>query len=66
MRARFEILVTLDPAQVELEGKRAGLALERARESVLADIENRLHDAIRFRDGVQRVGVNLFDEVKVS
>lgn len=59
MTARFEIVVLLDAAQIETEGKRHGMTRERAQEAVLADLENRLWDAVRFRDGVARVGVSL-------
>ena len=59
MRAVFTITVDVDPDEVEREGKRSGLPLDRALEAVWSDVENRLCDSIRFRDGVQRVGSNV-------
>ena len=58
MDARFEVLVTLDEAEIEREGKRRGFTLERAHETVIADVECRLHDSIQYRDGVERVGIS--------
>lgn len=59
MTVRFEVAVALDPVEIEHQAKRQGLSLERAHETVLADVETRLFDSVRFRDGVARVGVTL-------
>jgi hypothetical protein len=59
MVIRFMVEIQLDPAVIELEGKRRGYSLERARDTVIADVENRLSDGPRHRDGVDRVGVVL-------
>ena len=57
--ARFEVLVTLDEAEIEREGKRRGFTLERAHDTVIADVENTLFDVLRYKSGVGRVGVTL-------
>ena len=62
MKVAFEVAVLLDELQIEREGKRYGFSLDRARESVLSDIECRLFDSIRHRDAVARVGVSLVGE----
>ena len=59
MRAEFVIAFDIDSAVLELEAKRRGLTLPRALESFLSECENRLIDAVRFRDGVTRVGSNV-------
>ena len=59
MRAVFTITVDVDPDEVAREGKRSGLPLDRALEAVWSDVENRLCDSIKYRDGVQRVGSNV-------
>ena len=59
MTVRFEVAVRLDEEQIERQGRRLGLSLARARETVLADLECRLFDGVRHLDGVARVGVEL-------
>jgi hypothetical protein len=60
MTARFIVNIELDGDVVALEAKRAGLDLDRAREAVRCDLECRLHDAVQYRNGVSRVGVNVY------
>jgi hypothetical protein len=59
MRTTFTVTIDVDEDAIQLEGKRAGLDLDRAREAVRCDLECRLHDAVRYRNGVERVGVRL-------
>lgn len=59
MKATFTLTVDIDPEALELEARRRGLSLERARESVLCDLECRLFDAVRFRNCVERVGCEM-------
>jgi hypothetical protein len=61
MRVTFSIDIDLDTEAITREGQRHGYSLERAREAVLADIECRLSDVCRWRDGVQRVGVRIIE-----
>jgi hypothetical protein len=57
MRAIFTIDVEFNSVALELEAKRCGFpSVERALEAVLTDCECRLHDAVRHRNGVERVG----------
>jgi hypothetical protein len=58
-RIRFVVSVLVDDAAVEREGQRHGFPLETARRAIVSDLENRITDAIRFRDAVDRVGVEL-------
>ena len=60
----FEVAIVLDDEQIAQEGARRGLTLERARECVLADVECRLFDIVRHRDGVARVGVTLTEAAR--
>jgi hypothetical protein len=55
----FTVQVQLDTAAIEREAARLGLPLERARAAVIADAECRLHDVLRWRDGLQSVCVCL-------
>lgn len=57
MKVTFAIEVEIDGAALELEAKRAGLSLERAQQSLLNDIECRLHDSIQYRNAVEKVAV---------
>ena len=59
MTVRFEVSVTLDAAEIEREGQRRAFSMERAHETVIADVECTLHDILRHKAGVARVGVKL-------
>jgi hypothetical protein len=63
MRAVFLVSVDLDPDALELEARRAGLDLYRARQAVLCDLECRLHDSVRHRNAVERVGSSQLQSV---
>lgn len=60
----FTVRVRLDAEAIAREGQRAGMSLERAREAVLADVECRLSDVCRWRDGIERVGVTVDSPVQ--
>lgn len=55
--ATFTVTVELDPAAIELEGKRRGRPFDVTQQEVIGDLECRIHDAIRHRNSVTRVGV---------
>jgi len=57
VKATFEVTVILDPSEIERAAKRAGMPLARATEAIVADVECRLSDGVRFLDAVRRVGV---------
>jgi hypothetical protein len=59
--AHFTVSVRFDEAAMEHEAKRRGRSLESAVREVLGDIECRLFDSVRHRDGVERVGVGLVE-----
>ena len=59
MKVQFVVEVEIDPTVVEREGKRYGLTLQRATDSVVSDLECRLNDTVRHRDGVIGVRVQL-------
>ena len=48
------LVIDLDTDAIELTAARRGRNVEQARAEVLADCENRLHDNVRHRDGVER------------
>ena len=56
MKMILTITVDLDVDLIALEAKRAGFNLERTKEAILSDLENRAVDAIRWRDCVAHVG----------
>ena len=58
--------IHFDAGAIELEAKRPGLTLEQAREAVFSDRECRLHDAMRHRHAVERVGTTYSTERKAS
>jgi len=66
MTAHFSIDVTIDAAALELHARRHGFTLRRALESVLAEVEGRLADSVRFHDCVARVGSRLLDNAAPS
>ena len=57
MRITFSVDVELDEAEVIREGQRHGFTLQRVLKSIVADLECRIDDAIRWRNSVDRVGV---------
>lgn len=59
MRITFTVEVDIDASVFGREGQRHGLSLQRSRDSFVADLECRLNDAVRWRDGVDAVGVRL-------
>jgi len=63
MKVIFTVEIETDDDVVAREGARAGYSLERAREAMLSDLECRLVDSARWRDGVARVGVELVSPV---
>lgn len=59
MTATFLVEVTLDLGHVEQTARLRGRAIEYVRAEALADLDARLHDGVRFRDGVNRVTVRM-------
>jgi len=60
---RFVVDVQLDEDAITREGKRHRLAsFQQAQNSVVADIECRLNDSIRWRDGVASVDIALVEQ----
>lgn len=62
VKSTYTVTVEIDDAIIELESKRLGRPFSEAAESLIADCECRLSDAVRWRDGVQRVGVRVLAE----
>ena len=63
---QFVVTVQLDEAAIEREGKRYGLTLDRARQAIVADIEGRLSDEARWRDGVVSVNVSIIESTAIE
>lgn len=60
-RICFYISADIDDGVIELESKRRGRDFQTTLNELTADVECRLSDSIRFRDGVTRVYSQLFD-----
>jgi hypothetical protein len=66
MKATFLVRIRFDAAAIELEARKLGLSLDQAQQAILSDCENRLHDAVRYRQGVERIGTTYSVERKAS
>ena len=62
MKATFIVNLSIDEGAIELDAKRYNRFPERILAELLGDCECRLVDAIRWRDGVVRVGSKLLVE----
>jgi len=58
---RFLVTVTLDAGAIELEAARRCRPLDVVTRELLGDVECRLYDAVRYRDGVDSVRVALVE-----
>lgn len=61
MKTTFVITTDLDAGVIELEARRRGRDFSTTLQEIVGDLECKLSDAVRWRDGVVSVGTTVVD-----